>query len=284
MAINPRVIRRQVAAVLLVALAPTVRAELTLGVHPFRPATELVESFTPLATYLGEKIGEHVRVKVSKDYETHVRLVGTNAVDLAYLGPAPYILVTENYGRKPLLARQSIRDSPTFHGKIFVRRESPIQSLKELVGKKMVFGDSRSTMGHLVPRYMLWQAGITIDQLGGFKHVNNHVNVTLAVLTGEFDAGAVKEDIYFENEARGLRAIATSPEMSDHLFVARSDLSADMIEHIRKAMLTVLEDPNGASIVAAITPGVSNLIQVEDKHYDNLRQILKKLKELGVEF
>jgi phosphonate transport system substrate-binding protein len=260
----------------------SVHADMTLGVHPFRPATKLVESFTPLADYLSEKTGQKFEVRVSTDYATHLKLTGTDALDVAYLGPAPYVAVTKKYGKKPLLARQVIHGSPLFHGKIFVRAQSPIRSLGDLAGKRFVFGDPNSTMSSLLPQYMLWQAGVTADKLAGYKHVMDHVNATLAVLAGEFDAGAVKEDVFFEYEARGLRALATTPGISDHLFVARSNLPEEIVERIREAMLTILEEPDGAAIVGAITPGVTNLIQVEDRHYDNLRVILDKLDELGV--
>jgi phosphonate transport system substrate-binding protein len=209
-------------------------------------------------------------------------MIGRDELDLAYLGPAPYVEMTKKFGRKPLLARQVVHGSPLFHGKIFVRKDSPIQSLADMAGKRFVFGDPRSTMSSLVPQYMLWQAGVTVDKLAGYKHVKDHVNATLAVLAGEFDAGAVKEDVFFEHEARGLRAVATSPGISDHLFVARSNLPPEKVGLIREAMLTILEEPDGSAIVGAITPGVTNLIQVEDRHYDNLRAILDKLAELGV--
>ncbi len=271
------------ALLLLFSVVAPARADLTLSIHPFRPASKLIDMFSPLAQYLSAQIGEPVEIKIALNYEAHLQGIGTDAVDIAYIGPAPYVTMTERYGPKPLLARQVIHGSPVFHGKIFVRNDSPIKVMKDLVGRRFVFGDPHSTMSYLVPRYLLWQAGVPVEKLGSVKHVSDHVNATLGVLAGEFDAGAVKEDVYFEYEARGLRALATSPGISDHLFVARSTLPPATIEKLREAMLTILENPDGAAIVGAITPGVTNLIQVDDKNYDNLRVILKKLKELGVD-
>ncbi len=257
-------------------------ADLVLAVHPFRPATALTDAFGPLTKYLSEKLGENVELRVSTDYASHQRLIGTDVVDIAYLGPAPFVIMTKTYGKKPLLARQVIHGEPLFHGKIFVRKDSAIQKLEDLKGKKFVFGDPGSTMGHLVPRYMLWQAGITVDKLAEVKHVKDHVNATLSVLAGQFDAGAVKEDVFFEYESQGLRAIATTPGISDHVFVASAKLPIEKVEQIREALLTILEDPDGPAIVGAITPGVTNLIQADEKNYENLREILTKLEELGV--
>jgi len=51
----------------------TARAEepLTLWVHPYLPATELIKKFTPLADYLSEKCSKTIRVNVSKSYKSH---------------------------------------------------------------------------------------------------------------------------------------------------------------------------------------------------------------------
>lgn len=257
-------------------------AELILGVHPFKPPTRLVAAFTPLAGYLGEKLGQPVTLRIAKDYAAHVDAVGRNEVDIAYLGPVPYLKLRERYGVQVLLARQQIGASPVFHGKIFVRQDSPVRTLAELRGKRFAFGEPNSTMSHQVPRYMLWQAGVGVEQLAGHKFVGDHVNVALAVLAGDFDAGAAKEDVFFQFQGRGLRAIATSEPFSDHLFVASRTLAQEQVLALREALLQLERDPRGAAILQAMTPGVTALVPVHDSDYDSLRSVTKKLHELGV--
>jgi phosphonate transport system substrate-binding protein len=269
------------ALALLVAFAA--RAELVLGVHPFKPATKLTEAFAPLVAYLGDQLGETVTLRIAKDYQAHSDAIGRDELDVAYLGPAPYIALVEQYGRKPLLARQAIAGKPTFHGKIFVRRDSPLHALADLKGKRFAFGEPHSTMSHLVPRYMLWQAGITVEQLAGHKFVGDHVNVALAVLAGDFDAGAVKEDVYLGYEGRGLRAIATSAPISDHLFVACGRVPAARVQRLRELLQQLHKDPKGPAVLQALTPGVTALVPVADSDYDSLRVVLRKMRALGVE-
>jgi phosphonate transport system substrate-binding protein len=98
----------------------TARAEetLTLWVHPYLPATELIKKFTPLADYLSEKCGKIIRVNVSKSYKSHIERVGEDRMDLAYLGPASLVKVMNEYGRKILLARLEVNGSPIYHGMI----------------------------------------------------------------------------------------------------------------------------------------------------------------------
>jgi phosphonate transport system substrate-binding protein len=278
---------RGVAATILTAallvVASSARADLTLGVHPFKPPSKVVEAFRPLAGYLSEKLGQPVSIRIAKDYQAHVDAVGRDEIDIAYVGPSSYVKLRETYGERPLLARQQIGSSPVYHSKIFVRKDSPIGALTDLKGKRFVFGEPHSTTSHLVPRYMLWQAGITVDQFFSHKFVSDHVNVALGVLSGDFDAGAVKEDVFYQYEARGLRAIATSGPLSEHLFVASRTLPEPTIRKLREALLQLDRDPQGAAILQSMTPGVTSLVPVQDSDYDSLRRVLKKLQELGID-
>lgn len=258
-------------------------ADLVLGVHPFKPASKLVEAFTPLASYLSDKLGQPVSVRISRDYQAHIDAAGRNELDIAYLGPVAYVKLRDTYGARPLLARQQIGNSPVFHGKIFVRQDSPIRTLADLNGKRFAFGEPHSTMSHLVPRYLLWQAGVTVDRLASYKFVGDHVNVALGVLAGDYDAGAAKEDVYYQYESRGLRAIATSVPMSDHVFVASGKLPDELVRKLRAALLQLDRDPGGAVILQSVTKGVTALVPVKDSDYDTLRAVLRKLHELGVE-
>lgn len=269
---------------LLALLGFNARAELVLQIHPFKPPTVLVPAFTPLARHIGERMDEPVSIRISRDYASHIDTVGQDDFDIAYMGPAPYVIMREKYGQKPLLARQAINDQPYFRGVIFVRNDSPLRSLAQLRGKRFAFGNSTSTMGSLVPQAMLLEAGVKLDQLAVYKHLSDHVNIALGVLSGDYDAGAVKEDVYAQYEPRGLRALATSPAVSDHLFVAKKKLAEEKIEKLRQALLTLHELPGGSGILQAMTPGVTRLVTVADSDYDDLRKLLHTLHNAGVKY
>lgn len=266
----------------VLCLASSAHAELVLGVHPFKPATRLVESFTPLAQYLSGRLGEPVRLHVARDYQTHLDGVAIGRYDFAYLGPVLYVQLHSLHGPRPLLARQQTGNSPVFHGKIFVRADSPVRRLADLAGKRFAFGDPHSTMGHLVPRYLLWQAGVGVEQLASHKFVGDHLNVALGVLAGEFDAGAAKEDVFYQYEKCGLRAIATSPPVSDHLFVATHRMKPAQIRKLRALLLTMHQDAEGRAALQAMTPGIHALVPAQDSDYGSLRAVMQTLQALGV--
>jgi phosphonate transport system substrate-binding protein len=263
------------------ALQPgTARAgePLVMGVHPYLPATSLLPKFEPLAEHVGRSLGRPVRVEISRDYEEHIRRVGTGEVDIAYMGPASYVKLAERYGEPALLGRLEIRGNPYFHGIIFVRDDSPVRSLEELGGKRFAFGSVTSTMGTLVPRHVLRQAGVTI---GEHSFLGNHDNIALGVLVGDFDAGAVKEETFSKYQPRGLRSLAVTPSISEHLFVASAGLPAETVAKLRTILLRMNEDEEGLGALRSIKGTVSGLVPATDGDYDNLRRILRDLDQAG---
>ena len=272
--------------VLFILLSSVITADaqetLKLCIHPYLAASDLHRRFAPLAEYLSDKLGTKVEIQISSDYKEHIENIGNDIVDIAYMGPASYVKLVETYGKKPVLAAIEIKGKSYFHGVIIAEKNSSISSLKDLRGRKFAFGDPNSTMSHLVPRYMLWEAGIDIYELSGHKHLSNHDNVALGVLTGNFDAGAVKIETYYKYKDRGLKVIATSPEINEHLFVASSELPEETMQVLRKALLELKDQESGKRIMSSIKKDMTAMVLVYDSSYDNLRLILKTLNKQGV--
>jgi phosphonate transport system substrate-binding protein len=257
--------------------------QLILQVHPYLPATEIINRFNPLAEYLSRSLGRPVVVRISVDYRQHIDLIGKDKVDIAFMGPASYVSMVDIYGKKPLLASLEIDGKPTFRGAIVVARGSGLRSLSQLKGKRFAFGDPNSTMSHLVPRYMLWKAGVDIKDLAGHTFLTNHHNVALGVLVGKFDAGAVKSEVFVEYEQRGLRVLEWSPELSEHLFVTSSALPKETVHELRTALYRLRDNEEGRRILKGVNEQATGMVSVRDTDYDNLRTILHELKKLGIE-
>ncbi|MGD8352423.1 MAG: phosphate/phosphite/phosphonate ABC transporter substrate-binding protein, partial [Nitrospirota bacterium] len=246
-------------------------------------ATELLERFTPLAEYLGRELGRAVIVRVGRDYQDHIDRVGRDDADIAYMGPAPYVKMVKAYGKKRILARLEIAGSGTYRGVIVVREESPLKNLSELEGKRFAFGDPDSTMSHLVPRYMLWEAGVGVEKLAGHEHIHNHRNVALGVLLGDFDAGAMREDVFLrEYGERGLRVLAKTPPISKHVFVASNELPQETVRALKEALYGMEGDGEGRAAMSAINEDMTALVPGRDEDFENLRKMLRALEALGV--
>lgn len=263
------------AGLLAAGAAAGAPAPMVLAVQPYLPPEEIVRRFTPLAEALAGTVGRPIVVRVGVNYAENIASIGTDSVDIAYMGPASYVRMTGRYGTKPLLARQVINGDPMLHGEIFVRQDSPIRTLQDLKGKRFAFGDPESTGSHIVPAAMLRAAGVPESALAQVAFLHAHRNVALAVLAGDFDAGAVHEDIFREYAPRGLRSLAHEPPVPDHLFVASDRLSATELEKLRRALEELPGTSAGKAAMTAIDPGMTALVAARDADYDSLRALMQ---------
>ncbi len=248
---------------------------LSMGFMPYLNAEHLIEKYSPLAEYLTRRLKRPVEITVAKDYAEHLRLTGEDKLDISFLGGSPYVVIGDQYGKKPLLVRYEFEGRPTFRAVIFVAEESPLQSLQELAGKRVAFGSKKSTLSTQVPLHMLMQAGVGLNELGAHEHLRNHENVVLGVEFGDFEAGAVAEEVFREQSKKhAIRALAYSQPLSTHVFVTRKDMPAALREKIRSALMDLKQEKGGAAVLGAIGAKLTSFVPVQDGDYDTHREIL----------
>lgn len=272
-----------IASALLLALAATAFGQepLKLGIHPYLAATELHKRFTPLTEHLGKALGRKVDILVAGDYQQHIRNIASGAVDMAFMGPAAYTIMVDEYGKRPILSGIEYKGSRTFYGAIIVRKDSPYRKISDLKDKKIAFVDKKSTM-HLVPLYMLVNDGVTPQRMAKYDFLGKHENVALAVLAGEYDAGALKDETFEKYQSRGLRLLAKTPPISEHVFVASAKLPGKTVETIRRAMFDLKKTDDGRAIMAPIKDHLTGMVPAEDKEYNQLRKMIKVLTKAGI--
>ncbi len=271
-----------ISALLSVSFAaqPEAQNAYIFGIHPYLTAKELLERFTPLMNYLSDELDKPVVLRVAKTYKNHIQRVGEDKVDMAYLGPAPYVKLVENYGQKHLLVKIQVVGQSTFRGAIIVSQDSRIKTLTDLRGKGFAFGSPNSTMSHFVPRFVLWEAGMTVDQLSHYQFIKSHENVVLGVLLGEFEAGAIKKDIFNRYAQQGIKVLTWTPPITVHLFVATHRFPQQQLDKLRQLFLNLNKHPKGKTILTSIKKSITGVTKVKDQDYNELRYILRTVEQL----
>lgn len=244
------------------------REELTFTVHPYKSSKQLQHMFKPIITSLEKELGYTIKFRTGTTYDQVIDLYKQGKADFGYLGPAGYVKAAEKVGVKPLV-RIISNGSGTFQGVIVVKKDSPINSVEDLFGRSFAFGDHSSTLSHFVPHYMLLQKNISLDKLSKYSFTGKHQNVAEGVLLGIFDAGGLKPDVAKRYINKGLRILATSQPISEHLFVTNKRLDKSLQKKIKKALLKV-----DVSVLKSIKNNITGLENVNDSDYNNLRKII----------
>lgn len=253
---------------------------LKFGALPYITATELIKKYTPLVDYLSQELNMPVKLSIAKSYKQHIQQAGENELDMTFIGGLPYIKMVKQYGQKRLLVRYEMQNKPYFRSIIFVSNQSSIQSLAELTGKRFAFGNKNSTLSTLVPRYMLQQAGVQLDDLASYDHLSTHEDVILGVLLGSCDAGAVAQEVFNEyKEQYQLRALLPSPAISTHILLASDNLSEVLFKKIQIALLNLDGHTDADNILKAINKDMTGFVPVKDSDYDVLRNIVENVTD-----
>ena len=192
---------------------------LAFGVIPLDRADVMREKFKPLAEYLSRGLGQPVDLRVPDRYEACLRDIWEEETDFAYLTPTTYIEARHKFGVS--LVSKALRNGLPFnHAAIVVPPGSSISRLEQIAGKRVAFGDERSTSSYLMPRLMLARAGVRLIDMDEYTFRGHHDRVAEAVLGGEADAGGMMESTARRFAERGLNVLAVSPDIPEFCVVA----------------------------------------------------------------
>jgi len=280
MAISER--RRQLGLGLLVsslmASAPSAIAQelpkvLVMGTYASELPSEELEKLEPLREGLEKRlaaIGFPVKIEIVifPSYEEAVLQVARNKVDFARMGPANYVLVKRHNSGLKLLAMETKGGAKQLTGYISVPENSSVRKIQDLRGKRIAFGEQNSTTGRYFPQAALVDAGIFASDLAGYRYLGRHDKALSVLAAGSFDAASSNE-VSFEKYGvvRKYRIIHTMKSPA-HAWIARSDLSAQVVEKLRQAMLAT----TSAELSGLKRDGMA---AGSDSEYDQVRQAMK---------
>ncbi|HEX9154322.1 MAG TPA: phosphate/phosphite/phosphonate ABC transporter substrate-binding protein, partial [Nitrospira sp.] len=237
---------------------------LKMGVIPLESPAEMYRRFTPLTDYLSRSLGKRVELSISVDFEQTLKNLEDGTTDLAFLTPTTYIDARRRFGAM-LLVKAMRRGVPYTHAAIVTRQGSGIERVEDIVGKRFVFGDQMSTSSYLIPRQMLADADITLEDLKDYGFLGHHDDVARAVLSGEYDAGGLRETTAKKFEDRGLKVIKTSFDIPEFNICASKNVSEALMDQIRKSLIALNStDQRHARLLSQIDQDYTGFVEALD--------------------
>ncbi len=248
---------------------------LRMGVVPLDSPAEMHRRFSPLADYLGRSLGKRVELSIAVDFEQTIKELADGATDLAFLTPTTYVAARQKCGA--LLLVKALRNGvPYTHAAVVTRTGSGITRLEDLKGKRFAFGDRMSTSSHLIPRYLLAQAGIGLPELKTYVYLGHHDDVAKAVLAGEYDAGGMRESTAKSFADRGLVVLKSSMEIPEFNICASRDLDPLTAENLKRALLAAdRKDREQARMLELLDPDYTGFTAAVDGDYDGIRGVME---------
>ena len=251
-------------------------ALLKVALLPDENASALIKRNQPLKEYLEARLGKKVELIVTTDYSSMIEAMRFGRIDLAYFGPLSYVLARTKSEIEPFAAMVT-DGKPTYRSVVIGNVKAGVNSLADIKGKKMAYGDRASTSSHLIPKTMLKETGLVHDRDYQQHFLGAHDAVAVNVANGNADAGALSEVIWNSLVERKLvdaskvKVLGYSKEYPQYPWTMRSDLAPALKEKARKAMLE-LKDP-----VVLKNFKAEGFAPISDKDYDVIREMGKIL-------
>jgi phosphonate transport system substrate-binding protein len=249
---------------------------LAFGTYTADKPTDVVDQFRPLLNRLTQKLSVtmarsvEIRMQIAPTYEDGLADLVTGRVDIARFGPASYVVAHEANPGISLLAIELTEGKTSFRGVICVHRDSDIESIEMLAGRRFAFGSERSTVGRYLAQQLLADHGVSAERLQDWAYLDRHDRVGAAVAARQFDAGALKESTFKKLVARGepIRELAAVVVVTKP-WLAREGLAADIKSAISTALLEI--DREGQLEGSEFDGFVAG----DDARYDSVRRAIE---------
>lgn len=261
------------------ALPAPAAAEIKFGILPRLSAVEMTTMFNPLADYLSRETGEKVTLVIPKDFSAFSDAVKAGQVDIAFANPLIYVQLKKDANLEPLGLSSELKSGTRFRGIIVARKDSGIEKLQDLKGKKLIFVDKDSAAGYIFQMLLLKKAGLDVQKdFTQLPFAKKHDNVMMAVFNKAADAGGIREDDFDKMKDKvdlsQMKIIGYSDYFPNWPLFATPKLATGAEAKIKAALLKLKpNDPRSEAVLGAAK--LNGFVAVSDKDYDELRKAAK---------
>lgn len=247
-------------------------------------APSLYETYLYIARYVGAKVGHPTTLAVGQSFN---EFAGAQ-VDVGFICGLPYVQMADAPSCPvellvaPILLGERYQHRPIYFSDVIVRRDSPYLSFADLQGCVWAYNQKTSHSGWNLVCYSLLERGKTLDYFGRLIETGSHRCSISLVLEGRADAAAIDShvlDVFLARntaEAAQLRVIdMLGPSSIPPVVIART-VDQELKHRVKKALLTMHEDPLAASVLHAAA--IDHFVQVSDQDYQDIREIRARVE------
>ena len=238
--------------------------------------------------FLEKETGLYFKTGIPTNYISVVESFGSKRADIGVMNSFGYLMANEKYGATAKL--RVIRYGHDYYqGQIIAHKDSGIESVKDLQGKKFAFTDPSSTSGYMFPKKILKENGVT---LGNKTFAVKHDNVVTMVYQKQVDAGATyysapskegkirdarsRVKTQFPDVEDKVKIVTITEKIPNDPFVFRKDLPAEITSKFITAVKKYISTENGKRVFKNIY-SVDGLVDTNDADYNGLRDVIKAI-------
>jgi len=230
------------------------------------------------------------KVLLAKDNHQLIKYLREGKVDIVTETPFSSIIYMEKAGAKPLLRRWK-KSVSRYNSYIFVRKDSGINSLKDLKGKVIAFEDPGSTTGYFLPKVTIMKEGLEMVELKNYREkpppdkvgycfAHGEPNIAHWVHKSLVDAGALSNIEYQESDEvpasflPDFKVIYKSESVPRSLILVHGDMNPEMQAAVKNILINMRLNKEGRKIMWKL----SNTLHF-DEFPEGVEEVIEKFKE-----
>ena len=204
-----------------------------------------------LVDYINKKTNFKINLILCKDYNEAIEALIQGKAQIGWLGPYAYLEASRSGAIEQFAIGLPKGKKTTNYQSVFiVRQDSTITSLEKIKNTRLIIGDHHSTSGYAVPKQVLSEVGINIDNENEFKEViksNTHDEAIRDIIEGRADVAPVSSVNLEENIRSGnldpaqILIIHRSKDIPGAPLVFQKSLSKEVKKHIQGLVLNAHE-------------------------------------------
>ena len=239
--------------------------------------------YTFIANYLSEKMEMDVTVDIATNYGEISDAFKNGEADAGFFGSFSYVLAHATAGVEIIARPVWLDGSSTYRGYIFARKDSNIQTVKDMKNTSLVLVDKATTAGYIFQLYYFKYYGINNLQeyFSRVSFARSHDAAAWAVYSGEADIGGAKSQIFnklkeeYPDFKEQMVVLAESPEYPSNGLAVRKDLNPAMKLRLKTLLLVMHETNEGQEVLKNF--GARNFIETTDADYTVLYNMVNEL-------
>jgi len=255
--------------------------DFVIGVFPRRDPTVTIRLFSPLAHYLEKQLGIKVKLETAANYKVFLKRLEKRRYDLVHFNQYHYLQAHQDLQYDALVQNEEFGEK-SIKGAIYVHQDSQIENIKQLRGKKILFGGGKSAMmSYIVPTYLLRQGGLNAGEYKELYAVSPP-NAVLATYLRQSDAGGAGEVVHRlpmvkkKIDTQKLRLIAVSEALPHLPWAIKTELDTKFKDLLQATLVGLKDREEGRLILKKARLTAFN--PVSDSDYDVHRKIVNQVK------
>ena len=253
---------------------------LTLGIFPRRSSIETMKMFIPIVNHLNKRLQIKIKLIPSKDFPTFWQRVKDKEFDIVHFNQYHYVKAHEELEYDVFAVNEEFGES-TITGSVIVRKDSGINTVKDLKGKHIVFGGGKMAMqSYIYATYLLMEQGLSTKEYT-YSIAPTPPNAIFATYYKQADAGGVGDKVLKLHsvskhiDTNQIKYLVRGKQYPHLPWAMKRSLSDDIKQKIALTMVNMKSTMQGKKLLKKAN--LTGFVQVDDKDFNPHRKIIMKV-------